>query len=374
MALASDEVVVVDERAALLRIAGLVARDAPDEAVFAAVCELGARLLGADAGAVVRFVGDERGVVVGAWREGGSRGLPVNAELDFDRRHSALARVRATRRAARADGYEQATGEFGVAMRASGLRSSVVAPILMGEEPWGGLVAATTRAQPLPAGGEQRLLELADLVAEAVAGSEARRALAASRRRIVAAADEARRRLERELHEGASQQLMALTLKLRVARGRAEAGSKLAALLDDALAEAIAATQSLRELARQIHPTVLSERGLAAALGALAARAAVPVGLRELPGRRFSSVVETTAYLVACEALANISGARSATEAALYASDRGDTLVVEVRHDGTGAALAGVLALDDRVAALGGRLEVESPDGATVVRAELPLS
>ena len=350
-----------DEQAALLAVALLVAREAPEEELFASVSEQAARRLGAEAASVLRFVGDERAVVVGVWRDGGNRGLPVNAELDFDHRNSALGRVRRTGRPARADSYEGVAGELPAVMRAIELRSSIAAPVIVAGDVWGALVAATTRDRPLPEGSEHRIGGLAELTGQAVANG-------AARRRIVEAGDAERRRLERELHEGTQQHLLALTLTLRVARGHAEAGSELARLHETALAEASKANAALSTLARGIYPIVLTERGLAAALQALAARAGVPVHLRELPKGRFPELTETTAYFVVAGALAGTAAP------VVVVGDRGDRLLVEVHDDGVPGADRPLPGLAERVAAVGGRLHVDSAhDGGSVVRAELPL-
>jgi signal transduction histidine kinase len=357
------------ERAsALLEIATLIAREAPDEVLFSTVAEHVARRLGTEAGSVLRYIGDERAVVVGVWREGGSRGLPVNAELDFDARNSAMGRVRRTRRPARADTYDGHTGELPVVMRAIDVRASVAAPIMLGDEVWGALVASTTRDRKLAPDCEHRIGDFTELVALAVARAEARRLDAASRIRILEAGDEARRRLERDLHEGTQQHLLALTLKLRVAHARAEPGSELAGLLEGALEEAAVANAELRELARGLYPIVLTERGLTAALQALTARAAVPVLLLELPNRRFGTMTEATAYFVVADTLAAVR--HNATEVTVMIGDRGDRLVAEVRADCGCEAPRG---LADRVAAVGGRLHVDVSPGGSVVRAEMPV-
>jgi signal transduction histidine kinase len=367
MAIAGTSAAEAERTAALLQIATLIARDAPEEVLFAAVAEHAARRLGTEAASVFRYVGDERAVVVGVWRERGSRGLPVNAELDFHARNSALGRVRRTRRPARADSYEGHTGELPVVMRAIDVRASVAAPVMLGDEVWGAIAASTTRAQPLPPGSEHRLVDFTDLVGLAVANAEARRRDAASRVRLVEAGDEARRRLERDLHEGVQQHLLALTLKLRLAHGRVEPGSELAGLLEDALDEAQVANAALRELARGLYPIVLSERGLGAALQALTARAAVPVSLLELPRRRFGALAEATAYFAVADALAAATRA-DAAEVAVLIGDRGDRLVAEIR---AGVAVEPPAGLAERVAAVGGRLTVD--DGDSVLRAEIPV-
>ncbi len=367
---------VAEQQGALLRIARLVAAEARHDVLFAAVSEAVGPLLGVQAASVLRFVGDERAVVVGVWREGGKRGLPVNAEVDFDRRNSALGRAHSTRRPARVDNYEGARGELPLMMKLIDVRSSVAAPVLVGGEPWGAVVVSTTEPEPLPADSEERLAEFAGLVGLALANGESRRRLADSRRRIVEAADESRRRLEHDLHEGAQQHLVALTLKLRVARARAS--PELAELLDDALVDALETNVALSDLARALHPAVLTERGLNAALQALAARVAVPVHLRELPGRRFPPMVETTAYVVVCDVLANVVEHAHATEARVAVADGGDMLRVEVSDDGIGGARLiagrGLRNLADRAAAVGGGLEVESPRGeGTIVRVDIPV-
>jgi GAF domain-containing protein len=347
---------------ALLEIATLIAREAPEEVLFATVAEHSARRLGIEVGGVLRYIGDERAVVVGVWREGGGRRLPVNAEVDFDVRNSALGRARRTGRPARADSYEGHSGELPIVMRAIEIRASVAAPVMLGEETWGAIVASTTREQPLAPDSEHRLDDFVELVAVAVANSRARQLERTSRVRLVESADAARRRLERDLHEGVQQHLLALTLKLRIALGRAAPGSDVAGLLEDALEEAAVANTALRDLARSLYPIVLTERGLAAALQALTARASIPVSLMELPRRRFGTLAEATAYFAVADVLAT---ARTG-EAIVLIGDRGDTLVAEVRIDGQAEAPPG---LADRVAAVGGRLVVEG----TAVRAELPV-
>ena len=361
--------VAAGEQAALLQIAMLIVREAPLDAVFGAVAEQAARRLRTEAAVVLRFVGDERAVVVGVWREGGIRGFPVNAELDFDSRNSATGRVRSTGRPARADSYDESTGDLPLQMRAIGVQSSVAAPVVVSGEVWGTVAAVTTRQEPLPEGSEHRIDDLAELAAHAVAHAEARRSLVASRRRIVEDADEARRRLERDLHQGAQQHLLALTLKLRLARGRA-ASSDVAELLNDAIAEAGAANAAIRELAGDLYPIVLSERGLAAAVQAVAARSPVPVYLQELPRRRFSAIIEATAYFVVSETVAAAAEHHCRGEVRVVAADRGELLVVEVCHESIGDAPARLRALAERVVAVGGRVD---DDRRSVLRAEFPI-
>lgn len=361
--------------AALLDVAAAV----PEErsgAGLSGAARHAAELLGVDAGGVLRYLGEERAVIVGVWREGGTRHMPINAELDFDRRNSALGRARSTGLPARADTYEGLRGELPVVMESIGLRASVAAPVLIGERVWGAVVASTVRDEPLPPDAEERLADLAGLVAQAVAAAESRRALENSRLRLIAGADEARRRLERELHEGPHQVLLALLLQLRHVRAKAGAGSPLGALLDDAVAGASAADAALRDLGRGLYPVVLSERGLAAAVQAIAMRASVPVRLHKLPSRRFAPVLEANAYFAVAEAIERVIDRGDASEAAVIVGDEGHRLVVEIHDDGSGAdeRAAELGAIAERVAAAGGSLNVElPPGGGAIVHAVLPL-
>jgi signal transduction histidine kinase len=204
--------------------------------------------------------------------------------------------------------------------------------------------------------------------------------LRASRTRIVSAGDEERRRLERDLHDGAQQRLLGLGLALQLARSELGPDANgAAALLDEAEVELRSALDELRELAAGIHPAVLTEHGLAAALGTLAARASLPVELREAPEERLPAPVEAAAYFVVSEALANSAKHSGASAAVVRVRCRGDALVVEVEDDGAGGAAAvaggGLAGLADRVHALDGELAVESPPGrGTRLRAEIPLA
>jgi signal transduction histidine kinase len=203
--------------------------------------------------------------------------------------------------------------------------------------------------------------------------------LRASRARLVEAGDAERRRLERDLHDGAQSRLVALALLLRGARARAEAGSELAALLDRATAELQAGLDDLRELARGIHPAVLTDRGLEPALQSLVARAPVPVSVEAPAAERLPGPVESAAYFVVSEALANVAKYARATHAEVAVRRDNGRVTVEVTDDGVGGADAargsGLRGLADRVAALDGTLSLDSPAGrGTRVRAEIPCA
>jgi signal transduction histidine kinase len=226
-----------------------------------------------------------------------------------------------------------------------------------------------------PSGADEATAIVRDFTEQRAAQTELRR----SRTRIVEAIDAERRRLERDLHDGAQQRLVSLSLALRLVRSRLGADSGAAAAgLDDASIELKTALVELRELARGIHPAILTESGLGPALDSLSARSAVPADILALPDRRLPPAVEATAYFVVSEALTNVAKYASATRATVTAACPRDTLRVEVADDGVGGADpaegSGLRGLADRVAALGGRLSVDSPiGGGTRVVAEIPL-
>jgi signal transduction histidine kinase len=201
----------------------------------------------------------------------------------------------------------------------------------------------------------------------------------ASRERIVAASDAERRRLERNLHDGAQQRLVALSLQLRLLEGRVGDDPSAQALVATASSELAESLAELRELARGIHPAVLTDRGLEAAIEALAERAPLPVSLDKMPAERLPAPVEAAAYFVVAEALTNVTKYANASQAEVRIARNGGYAVVEVHDDGVGGADpatgTGLRGLSDRLAALDGRLEVHSPPGeGTTVRAEVPCA
>jgi signal transduction histidine kinase len=245
------------------------------------------------------------------------------------------------------------------------------------------MVVSSTREQPLPGDTEARLAAFTELAATAIANAESQAQLTASRVRIVAAADQARRRIERDLHDGAQQRLVTIALQLHAAHAAVPLGAdELAAQLDVVAAEAASALDELRELARGIHPALLAERGLPPALKTLARRSAVPVELDMRADRRLPEPIEIAAYYLVAEALTNVAkhAHASTVHVELDTADgaAGDVLRVRVHDDGRGGANlaggSGLVGLNDRVEALGGRLWVDTAPGAgTTVRAELPL-
>jgi signal transduction histidine kinase len=364
-----------EEQAALRRVATLVARAAPPGDVFAAVAEEAGRLLTADVAVLTRYPLDGDEEVVGVWASDGAPPVAVGARVPVGGRNvSSL--VLQTGRSARIDSYSDISGPAGEIGREAGVRASVGVPISVSSELWGVIIVAS-RSEPLPADAEARLTGFTDLAATAVANAEAQVALAASRARIVAAADQTRRRIERDLHDGAQQRLVSLALRLRAAQ--AAVPREFGAQLDHAVAEASGALDELLEIARGIHPAILAERGLAPALKTLARRSPIPVDLQVQVIERLPEPVEVSAYYVIAEALTNAAKHARASAVSVQIEVTGDVLLLAVRDEGAGGANfargTGLAGLRDRVEALGGRIFLDSPRGAgTSLRVELPLT
>jgi signal transduction histidine kinase len=364
------------EQAALRRIATLVAAEADPVDLFARVTDELSGVLATPSAAVLRFEEDGRATLLGVTRMN-LLGLPVGSELPLSE-SGVLARVHATGEVQRLDTYENERGALVERLRAVGARSSVAAPVHVGGRLWGALVA-TSLDSPLEKGAERRLRDFADLVAQALANADAYDKLAASRARIVEAGDTERRRLERNLHDGAQQRLVSLALQLRIVRARLDGDpAAVRDLVAAAQTELGQALEELRELARGIHPAVLSERGLGPALSGLVARAPVVVELAELPSERLPEPVEAAAYYVVAESLTNVAKYAGASCVQVSVSRDGDRARVVVADDGIGGADAstgsGLRGLADRVEALDGRLRVDSPPGGgTRIEAEIPV-
>jgi signal transduction histidine kinase len=371
---------VAEEQAALRRVATLVAGQATAEEIFGAVAEEVARLLGADRGAVGRYEPDGTMTVTAFWSSG-DRMLPVGTSVALDS-DSVAALVQQSGRPSRIDNYDSMSGPVAELVHALGAvpRSTVGAPILAERQIWGAILATTTGLQALPEDAESRLMDFAELVATAISNAVARAELNASRARIVAAGDDTRRRIERDLHDGAQQRLASLALALRVAAGNATAGRDE---LRDELAQAadavVLALDELRELSRGIHPAGLSNGGLAPALRALARRSAVPVELDISVIGRLPEGIEVAGYYVVSEVLTNAIKHARASVVRVAVEEHNRSLQLSVFDDGVGGADptlgSGLTGLRDRVEAIGGMLVVDSPLGAgTTVLASLPLA
>jgi signal transduction histidine kinase len=366
-----------DEQAALRRVATLVARAAPPDQVFAAVAEEAGRLLGADHGTMSRYDPDGVATLVGTWNDAGGA-LPVGTRVNLEEQN-VHGQVFRTGRPARFDHYRGATGVAARIAREFDVRATVAVPVSVEGRPWGAMIVASA-GEPLPADTEARLAGFAELAGTAIANAEARAELAASRARIVAAADATRRRIERNLHDGAQQRLVSLVLQLRTAQSTAppEAG-ELVRRLDQVATGLGEALEELREIALGLHPAVLAEGGLRHALKALASRSAIPVHLDiQVPGR-LPGPTETAAYYAVAEALTNVAKHARASAAEVQAEISEGVLRVRIRDDGCGGAGfgrgSGLVGLKDRVEALGGRIRLDSQPGAgTALDISLPLN
>src|SRR5215211_5221102 len=363
------------EQRALRRVATLVASEVSPERVFMAVSEECARVLGVNASAVLRYEDDGTATIVGRHVRDSIDVFRLGETLPAGE-HSAVGRVRRTGSPARIDDWGGLSGEVAETMLRSGYRSTAAAPIVVAGSLWGAIGIASE--DPLPSDSETRLGAFCELASLALASAQARTDLMASRARVVQAGDEQRRRLERNLHDGAQQRFVSLALKLRVARARlASEPDTTAKLLDEAARELDTALDELREIARGLHPAILTEQGLLRALEALVARLPVAVDI-DAPAERLPEQLEATAYYIVSEALTNVAKHAAAGRARVSVRRDGRVLRCEVSDDGRGGADAasgsGILGLRDRAEAAGGTLTVVSPPGrGTVVAAALPL-
>jgi signal transduction histidine kinase len=363
---------LAEEQAALRRVATLVAHGAPPEDVFAAVANEVERLLSVDMANVCRYESDATVTFVASARQR----LPVGSRWPL-RETNLATLVFDTGRPARIDKYADATGALAEGIREVGIRSAVGTPIIVEGRLWGFVAAGSSQEQPLPPDTEARLASFTELVATAISNTEARTEVAASRARLLAATDDERRRVVRDLHDGAQQRLVNTIVTLKMVSDALRNDEDAApALVSEALELAEQANADLRELAHGILPTVLTRGGLRTGVDALASQTPVPVEI-DVSVDRLPTAVEATAYFVVAEALTNVAKHARAGHAEVMAQIEDGTLTVQVRDDGVGGARpdgSGLVGLRDRVAALDGRLRVESPaDGGTLVAAAIPL-
>ena len=368
-----------EEQAALRRVATLVAGDAPPELVFQTVTEEVCRALGLREAVLERYEDESSAIIVGRFGSRLAGDFDVGTVIELED-GLAVTEVRRTGAPIRVENYSALPGQVARRVTAIGFRSSVAVPISVAGSPWGALVASLRLDESLPRETERRMAGFASLVALAVASAQAREELEASRLRIVEASDAERRRLERNLHDGAQQRLVALSVGLRLAMQKVRTHPDQAGeLLEVAAEELSEALTELRELAQGIHPVILTERGLEPALEVLTARAPLPVALEMRLRERLPEPVETAAYYVVSEALANVVKHAGAREAKVRILRSGGAALVEVEDDGEGGAQldggSGLRGLLDRVETLDGHLEIDSRRGrGTLVRAVLPVS
>jgi signal transduction histidine kinase len=373
--LAAEQARLAEEQAALRRVATLAAHGTSPEELFAAVVEEVGRVFPAEHAALARYEPGATMTAV-AISAGLADGFPVGSRWPFGGT-TVSAVVFDTGRSARVDSYGDVSGRLGVAIHERGLRSAVGAPIVVEGRAWGVMILASTE-HPLPADTEQHLAAFAELVATAIANAEARTELAASRARIVATTDEERRRVVRDLHDGAQQRLVHTIITLKLAQQAVRTGENdVPDLMSEALDNAEQAMAELRELAHGILPVALTRGGLRAGVDVLASRMPVPVEVDVAVGR-LPAAVEATAYFVVAEALTNVAKHAHAGHAEVLARIEHGTLAVHVRDDGVGGALpdggGGLIGLADRLASVDGELRVDSPaDSGTLVAATIPV-
>jgi signal transduction histidine kinase len=363
------------EQAALRRVATLVAQGASPDEVFSAVADEVAGIIDIPVVGVSRYEADGTFTMLGI---AGDTNLTVGSRWPIED-DGIAGMILATGRPSRKDDYESFPGPLGDAVREDLIVSTAGVPIVVEGSIWGFMVAAAKPGRPIPTDTEARLARFTELVATAVSNSTTRSELIASRARIVAASDDARRSIERDLHDGVQQRLVSLGLAVRAAKADVppdrkdlrEDLSRVATGLSDTL-------EGLQELSRGIHPATLSHGGLEPALRMLAHRSAVPVELNLATNDRFREPVEVAAYFVASEALANAAKHAHASRINVSLATRAKTLELSIRDDGVGGADptrgSGLVGLVDRVEALGGSIRVRSDaDQGTDITAELPL-
>jgi PAS domain S-box-containing protein len=364
---------LADEQAALRRVATLVAHGARPSAVFDAVTREVAEVLDASAVSLARYDDDVLTVVA----QFGTAYVRIGERLPIGGTNVTSTVVR-TGGTARLDDAAAATGPIGDVARRAGVRSAVGAPVVVDGRTWGVLTAIWGDREPAPGDTEERLARFAELLDTAIANADSRDQLTASRARVLAAGDDARRRVVRDLHDGAQQSLVHTTVTLQLAqRALRESPSEAEANVAEALSAAERATAELRELARGILPSVLTRGGLRAGVEVLVSRLDLPVDV-DVSRERLLPDIESSAYFIVAEALMNVVKHAHATRATVRASVDGGVLTLEVHDDGVGGANPdghGLVGIADRVDALGGGLRIESTHGAgTVLTVGLPLS
>jgi signal transduction histidine kinase len=356
-----------------------VASGVPQPEVFGAVAAETGGVLVADCTAVCRLEPDGTATVVGSWDKLGGPWLALALGSRWPAEEaSVVGQVRRTGGPAWVRDYEDAGGAGAAWAGEHGIRSSVGSPIVVERRLWGVIVALYRATGSRPEGME-RMLAFTELVAMAVANTESRAQLAASRARVVAAADETRRRIERDLHDGTQQRLISLALELRAAQARVPPEQQDLVQQWSRTAQGLAdAVEELREISRGLHPAILERGGLGPALRALARRAALPVKLSVRVSGRLQERVEVAAYYVVSEALTNAAkhARASIVQVDIGVADR--ELRLLVRDDGAGGADpsqgSGLIGLSDRVEAVGGRVEITSPPGGgTSLLVTIPL-
>jgi signal transduction histidine kinase len=356
---------LAEEQAALRRVATLVARTSPSEVFDAVTREVGL-LSGADLARMERYETDGTVTGVAGWSKDVEQ-LAVGTRIPLEG-VSIAALVLETTGPVRVDSFADAFGEIAQEARDVGIRSSVGCPIVVGGRLWGVIAASSKRDAPFPSDTESQMAEFTELVSTAIANAESRAELRASRARIVAAADETRRRIERDLHDGTQQRLVSLGLELRATQARMPPElPELSAQLANATRGLAGALEDLQELSRGIHPAILSRGGLGPAVQTLSRRSAVPVVLDLRLDRRLPDQVEVGAYYVVSEALANTAKHAQASVVHVELEADDGTVKLSIHDDGIGGADpsrgSGLVGVRDRIDALGGTIDIASSSG-----------
>ncbi len=368
---------LAEEQSALRRVATLVAHGEATIDLFDTVAAEVGPLLGADATTLIRYETDDSATVLAA---GDDIGImpPVGMRVKMEDENVAKL-VWQTGSAARVDASADAADLGGFSLRKSGVRAAVGAPIVVEDRLWGAIIAVWTGCEPPTANVRDRIAQFTELVATAVANAESRAQLNESRARIVAATDETRRRIERDLHDGTQQRLVSLALALRGTESMVPPGvPELSAKLAYVAQGLTSAVEDLQEVSRGIHPAILSRGGLGPALKTLARRSSVPVEFDLVLGRRLPARVEVAVYYVVSETLTNAVKHARATVVHIDLEADDATVTLAIHDDGMGGADpgrgSGIVGLRDRVEALGGSIKITSPRGSgTSLLVEIPL-
>jgi len=366
---------LANEQAALRRVATLVAQAAPPDELLAAVCRVAGELFAVDNTTMHRY-GDGDITVVANWDRTG-RQLPLGTRYRLGGNNISTL-IAETAGPARIDDYAQSSGPLATRARDTASRGGVGTPITVEGRLWGVMIVRSTR-KPLPADTEARLAGFTELVATAIANAQSRDEVAASRARVVASADDARRRIERDLHDGAQQRLVSLGLQLRLAQSMAPVElAELNAQLAVAANSVAGIGEELREISRGVHPEILSKGGIGPAIKALARRSAIPVELDVQAGQRLPDWLEVATYYVVSEALTNAAKHSEASLVHVGFEVADAALRLTVRDDGVGGADptrgSGLIGLRDRVEAFGGRIEIASaPATGTHLQVTIPV-
>jgi PAS domain S-box-containing protein len=362
------------EQAALRRVATVVAHGAAPSDVFTAVAAEIADLLDADLTLIGRYETDATFSYLAA----GGR-LQTSSPLLGDRLMLGgdnLASKILGSGQPESMSYDNASGPIAVFARRFELRCAVGTPILVDGGIWGAMFAGWPQPRDISSETTDRLTQITELVAAAIANAESRSALIESRARVVAAGDDSRRRIERDLHDGAQQRLVTLALKLRSQESTIPAD--LTGLFTDVASGLEEILDDIRELSRGIHPAALSRAGLGPALKGLARRAPLPIDVAVRIPTRPVERIEVAIYYIVAEALTNVAKHAQASHAVVDVGATGGIIRVSISDDGIGGADlsrgSGLLGLRDRVDALGGTMSVNSPPSGTTLVVDLPMT